>query len=495
MMQNLFPMFTKLAGRPSLVVGAGAIAASKVQSLVEAGASVTAVAPQAIREIKELAASGRIKWLQREFNADDLDGVFLVVAATSLHHINCTVYLEAQRRGILCNAVDDPPNCDFYFPAVVRRGALQIAISTGGESPALAQRLRSELEECLEESLGDWVRLVGVLRREILANHAPSEERKRLLHLLAHSNAPGPMRLLPREFTSWSGAQQTRSPGANPSMGTVHLVGAGPGDPELLTVKAHSLIQSADMVLHDDLVPRAIVSLAGPRACVVPVGKRCGAKRITQAEINALMIESARQGMEVVRLKCGDPAVYGRLAEELDALEAARVPFEIVPGITAGVAAAASVGAPLTDRRISSRVVIVSGHHAHENERQKNDWSGLAREDTTLVVYMPGTNPGAFREKLLEAGLPPETPAVIVSRATLPDQREWFTTINQLHKVPPQKSPTILLVGRSLERLHRQAENAPVAFDEAASKALLERIEFEAARTAFDRRHEGRMNQ
>lgn len=188
---SLFPLFLKLEGRPCLVVGAGAIAASKISSLIEAEANVTVVAPRASDELRRLAEDGKFRWLERSYEASDLDGVFLVIAATSDHAVNRAVFLDAQRFGILCNAVDDPPHCDFYFPAVVRRGDLQIAISTAGQSPALAQRLRREFEEIFDESAGDWVRFAGDLRREILATHPPSEERKQLLVELAYSERPG----------------------------------------------------------------------------------------------------------------------------------------------------------------------------------------------------------------------------------------------------------------------------------------------------------------
>lgn len=183
---NLFPAFIKLANRPCLVVGAGEIASSKIASLLDAGARVTVVALRATPQVQALAAEGRVHWIRREFRAADLDGIFLAIAATSASDVNRAVFLEAQRRNILCNAVDDPPNCDFYFPAVVRRGKLQIAISTSGESPSLAQRLRIELEKSLDSSMGDWVDEIGTRRREILASQPPSEERKRLLQSLAY---------------------------------------------------------------------------------------------------------------------------------------------------------------------------------------------------------------------------------------------------------------------------------------------------------------------
>ena len=249
--------------------------------------------------------------------------------------------------------------------------------------------------------------------------------------------------------------------------GTVHLVGAGPGDPELLTVKAHRLLAAADLILHDDLVPAAILALAGAHAEVINVGKRCGAKGITQDEIDALMIDYARRGMNVVRLKSGDPGIFGRLAEEIDALSAAGVPFDVVPGITAGLGAAASLGVSLTDRRKSARVVVVTGHHAHKGRRERPDWKNLAQGDATLVIYMPGHDFASLREEFLAAGLAEDIPAAIISHATTPQQQHAYTTIGDLDKLPLMDSPTILLVGRVLEDARlRAAENPLLALDD-----------------------------
>jgi uroporphyrin-III C-methyltransferase len=252
--------------------------------------------------------------------------------------------------------------------------------------------------------------------------------------------------------------------------GRVYLVGAGPGDPELLTVKADRLISRADVIFHDALVPAAILTLAGPQSEVVNVGKRCGTKGVTQAEIDARMIESAQQGLQVVRLHGGDPAIFGRLAEETDALEAAGIPFEVVPGITAATAAAARMGVSLTDRRKSSRVVIVSGHRASKNAPQeKMDWKELAREEATLVIYMPGNNFTGLRDELLAAGLRPETPSVIVSQATTPSEQYRCATLGEIDKLPRMESPAVLLIGRSLDRACRRMgrKQSARAFDEA----------------------------
>ena len=243
--------------------------------------------------------------------------------------------------------------------------------------------------------------------------------------------------------------------------GRVFLVGAGPGDPDLLTVKAHALIRSAQVILHDDLVSAPILALATPHAMVVNVGKRCGTKNITQSEINRLMIASARRGLSVIRLKSGDPGLFGRLAEERDALESARVPYEIVPGVTAALSAAASLGISLTDRRSSSRIVVISAHRAHENENEPpTDWRSLAASNSTLVIYMPGRNLAALRQELLDADLDANTPAAIVSAASTPEQREHCTTLGQLDSAPPMPAPTILLIGRTLERAAPSVTNS-----------------------------------
>ena len=250
----------------------------------------------------------------------------------------------------------------------------------------------------------------------------------------------------------------------NTVLGKVHLVGAGPGDPQLLTVKAHRLIERAAVILHDDLVPAAILAVAGLQAEVVNVGKRCGAKAIAQAQINARMIESARQGLEVVRLHGGDPTIFGRLAEEIDALEEAEIPFEIVPGVTAGIAAAAALGFSLTDRRRSSRVIIVSGHRASKGAPQeKTNWNEVAREDATLVIYMPGNNFSRLRGELLGAGLSGDTPAVLMSHIGMPEQQQRFATLADLDRLPPLQRPAVLIIGRTLDRVCRREELADMA--------------------------------
>jgi uroporphyrin-III C-methyltransferase len=260
--------------------------------------------------------------------------------------------------------------------------------------------------------------------------------------------------------------------------GKVYLVGAGPGDPELLTVKAHSLLRRADVILHDDLVSEAIVSLTGPHARVINVGKRCGAKSITQAEINRLMISFALSGMDVVRLKSGDPGIFGRLAEELDALSSANVTFEVVPGITTALAAAASLGVALTDRRSSSKLVIVSGHHANGIEPlEKTDWSALVADHTTLVVYMPGRDLSNFSRQLMEAGLAAEIPCAVISRVSTAEEVRIATSLGELSGVPTTETPSILLIGQAVGRAReRVLAETPVRDFEAQAQVLARRF-------------------
>jgi uroporphyrin-III C-methyltransferase/precorrin-2 dehydrogenase/sirohydrochlorin ferrochelatase len=431
---TLLPIFLKLDGRPGLLVGAGTVALDKIGSLFRTGIRLRVVAPRAHSEIQQLAAEGKLEWIERSFESSDLDGNFVVIAATDNPEVNATVYRGAVERGILCNSVDDIPNCDFFFGSVVSRGDLQIAISTAGESPAFAQRLGREIDEQLPADLGPWLANVGQLRRDVLATHPRGEERKLLLHELAHRQIC--------DSPTCSTRQLARIPIDRPK-GKVFLVGAGPGDPDLLTVKALRLIHSADVILHDDLVAPAILNLAPLHAVVVNVGKRCGAKSITQEEINALMIGHAHAQRSVVRLKSGDPLIFGRAAEEIAALTAAEIPFEVVPGITAAFAAAAAVGCSLTSRNAASNVIFSTGHHA-----QSHNHAPLPQlEDATRIVYMPGRDLSLLALEWLQEGLPPEFPCAIISRAGHPDQQIRCTTLAALGDAEPVPAPSLLIAG------------------------------------------------
>ena len=459
---SLLPVFLKLDNRPCLLVGAGNVALEKIGSLLKTGLRLRVIAPHARPEVQQMAADGKLEWIQRPFDLTDLDGNFLVIAATDSSAVNTAVYRGAVERNIPCNSVDDIPNCDFFFGSVVSRGALQIAISTAGESPAVAQRLRREIDEQLPQDLGPWLENLGQLRREVLATHPRGDARKALLHQLAQRQVCDAASCPSRQLA-------LASPAKVPSAGKVYLVGAGPGDPDLLTVKALRLIQSAQVILHDDLVPDTVLQLASQSAQVVNVGKRCGVKNITQQEINELMVSHARARRSVVRLKSGDPLLFGRAAEEMSALADAHIPYEIVPGISAAFAAAAAVGCSLTSRNTASSVTFSTGHHA-----QSHNQAPLPQlEDATRVIYMPGRDLSLLALQWLEEGLPPEFPCALVSRAAQPDQQIRYTTLGKLGAAAPTLAPSLLIAGwavtestiaRSLAIMHTD----PAAEDTAA---------------------------
>lgn len=440
---NLLPIFLRLDGRPVLLVGAGTVALEKIGSLLKTGVRLCVVAPEARPEVQELAAKGKLEWVPRQFEPADLDGNFIVIAATDVPEVNAAVYREAVLRNIPCNSVDDIPNCDFFFGSVVSRGDLQIAISTAGESPTVAQRLRREIDEQLPADLGPWLAKLGALRREVLSTHPRGEERRLLLHELAQRQICDSALCATRRLA------RTGREAARALAGHVYLTGAGPGDPELLTVKALRLIESADVVLHDDLVVPAMLDLASPHAVVVNVGKRCGVKNITQDEINALMVGHARAGRSVVRLKSGDPLLFGRAAEEIAALTDANVPYEIVPGVSAAFAAAAAIGRSLTDRDWASRVVLSAGHHAQSHNREALP----ALEAATRVVYMPGRDLALLAAEWLAEGLPPDLPCALVSRAMQPDQQILRTTLGALGSATPAAAPSLLLAGWAVREI------------------------------------------
>jgi len=430
----LLPIFLSLANRNVLLVGAGNVALDKIGSLLPTGLRLRVIAPEALSDIRTLALENKLEWIERPFAPSDLDGSFLVIAATDSPQVNAAVYQNCLARNIPCNSVDDIPNCDFFFGSIVNRGSLQIAISTSGESPAVAQRLRREIDAQLPDDLGPWLENLGELRRAIHATHPRTEARKLLLHQLAQRPLC--------ESATCPSRQLASAPFAE-NRGKVALVGAGPGDPDLLTVKALRQIQSADVILHDDLVPRTILQLAPPHAVVVNVGKRCGTKIITQEEINALMISHARAHRSVVRLKSGDPLIFGRAAEEMAALREAGIEFQIVPGITSAFAAAAAVGCSLTDRNSASNVTFSTGHHA-----QSHNHAPLPEiEDTTRVVYMPGRNLTLLAEEWLQQGLPPDFPCAVVSHAGQPGQQVAYTTLAELGSLPPIPAPSLLIAG------------------------------------------------
>jgi uroporphyrin-III C-methyltransferase / precorrin-2 dehydrogenase / sirohydrochlorin ferrochelatase len=479
---SLFPMFVKLQGRTVVVVGAGAVAEGKIPGLFAAGAEVRVIAPQATTQIIAWAREGKLAWLPRVFSATDLDGASLAIAATAAAGVNQSVFREAEARGIFCNAVDDIENCHFYYGAVVQRGDLQIAISTNGKSPALAQRIRKELEVSYGDAYGAWLDRLGAARDTLRAKAQGFAGMTRILHRLAtgemferflrvKSRRDHPERresLRETVTTNLYGRDDETAAAvlahgdlefAGRAAGSVFLVGAGPGDPELLTRRALRLLQTAQIVLHDSLVSREVLAEISPAAQVIDVGKRAGQKLLTQEEINALLVSYAQDHQVIVRLKGGDPGVFGRGGEEIDALRRAGVRFEIVPGITAATAAAAAAGISLTDRRVASQVLLTT--FSRGTDGSVMDW-GAVTSATTLVLYMPGSDYAEVSARLLDGGLPSDLPCAVVSSASRGDQQmvRW-SSISALANEPKLPVPALLIVGRvASQQLDEISENA-----------------------------------
>lgn len=438
---SLFPIFVKLAGRVVIVVGGGTIAASKIPGLLQAEARVRVIAPQINSHISAWVDGAEIEWVTKKFAPEDLRGASLVIAATSIASVNAAVFQAAETAGILCNAVDDISNCHFYYGSIVQRGDLQIAISTNGKSPALAQRLRKELEQQYPAEYSPWLDSLGEAREKLRATSGPKEnfeQNRAILHRLASQE------MFSRFVRSQARNSSAEKSGRN-TPGTVYLVGAGPGDPELLTVKAMRLLAVADIVLHDSLVSAEILALISPRAEIIDVGKRAGRKLLTQDEINSLLVSYAQNRTTVVRLKGGDPSMFGRAGEELEALRRADIPYEVVPGISAALGAAGAAGISLTDRRVASQVLFSTFSRRPEHRELK--WSALSA-DTTLVLYMPGSDYAEVADRLQSSGLPADLPCVIVSRATQAQQQVRWSTVGSLTAEENLPAPALFIVGR-----------------------------------------------
>lgn len=433
---SLFPMFTKIDGKHCLVVGAGSIALQKIQALLQCGAIVHVVAPRTNVPVQQLAESGEISLALRTYKDGDLLDKFLVILATDDSDLHRRIRHSCHECNILVNAVDEPEFCDFYFGSTIHRGALQIAISTSGQSPSSAKVIRESIEKLLAEEAGDVLDKIGAIRRSILSLDFPKDLKHEMLRELAGN-------ILAREPKQETCLKKEANPG------TVYLVGAGPGDPSLLTERALLLLDSADVVLHDGLIPDAILQRAGKQTILIPVSKRCGDKAITQEQIHTLMIALARQNFSIVRLKSGDPLVFGRAGEEIDALRRADIPFAITPGITSAAAAATAAQVSLSDRRYASQIVFATGHHA-------NDAYAAPAYDrkSTVAFYMAGKRLKEIAQSCMESGYPSEMPCIVVENAAREQQCVVYSTLAQLGQLMPLRGPSILLIGWGMAQKH-----------------------------------------
>jgi len=454
---NYFPIFLDLTALKVLVVGGGEVALRKVVLLERSGASITLVAPEVLPELRERAAAGKINLGVREFAPDDLTGARLVIVATSRRAVNRWIASLGEARGIPVNVVDDREASRFIVPAIIDRDPVLVAISTAGTSPVLARRLRERLEAVIPKKIGELAVWLRALRHTARRRLRDTEERRRFFETIV--DGPAARRFIDGDARgAQSIAQQllARTSAAPRVPGEVTLVGAGPGDPELLTLKALRALQDADVILHDRLVPEGLLDMARRDAARICVGKAAGSIGSTQEEINALLIEHALQGKRVVRLKGGDPFIFGRGGEELEALSKARISFSVIPGVTAAAGCAAYAGIPLTHRDYAHSVTFVTAAHTDKDGREP-DWQALAKPGITAVFYMGLARVEHIAAQLVAHGAAATLPAAIIAQGTLQDQRVitgTLATIADVTVASNVQSPALLVVGEvvSLQR-------------------------------------------
>jgi uroporphyrin-III C-methyltransferase / precorrin-2 dehydrogenase / sirohydrochlorin ferrochelatase len=438
-----FPVSLDLEDRPCVVLGGGGLAAEKAQGLLQAGARVTVVAAEPEAELRRAAAAGRLALVERDYRPGDLAGAWLAIDASGSDEINAACRREAERDRVLLNAVDRPQLCDWIAPAIVRRGPLQVAVSTSGESPFLAATLRRRLERDLGAEWEPFVRLVGEVRRRLRRDRVPPPEQEAVYVALLRSDV---RRLLREGDAGGAAVLAERIVLEGPGPGRVWLVGAGPGAADLLTLAAREALATADLVLHDALVDPEVLALAGARARLVDVGKRAGGRRVPQERINAMLLEAAARGEDVVRLKGGDPFVFGRGGEELAALAEAGVEVRLVPGVSSATAAATLAGIPLTLRGVASSVAFAT---ARGRGGAPADLARLAEAADTLVVLMALEGLAATAAALVEV-LGAGRPAAVVAAAGTRRQRVVradLGTIAAASAAAALEAPATLIVG------------------------------------------------
>ena len=449
------PVFLALEGKRAVLAGGSPGAAWKAELLSASGASVEVYASDSCEELVQLAGSpprGVIRIARRAWTADDLKGAAVAVGAFDDEEGAAAFASAARAAGVPVNVIDKPAFCDFAFGAIVNRSPLVIGISTDGAAPVFAQAIRAKIEALLPSGFAGWAATAARWRRAVKSSGLSFSGRRKFWQIFtAHAVANPQSEPAERDFERF--VAEVRGLGAAVENGSVTLVGAGPGDPELLTLRAVRALQSADVILFDDLVSGEILDFARREARKMLVGKTGFGPSCKQEDINELMVGLARQGKRVVRLKGGDPLIFGRAAEEVEACQAANIAVEIVPGITAAQGAAAKLGLPLTDRIHARRLQYVTGHAKKGTLPDDIDWRSLADPTATTAIYMPTRTLAALVKKAMAEGLDPGTPALAISRATRPDQMVVTAPIGELPDRLGQMSlpgPLLVMIGKAI---------------------------------------------
>lgn len=444
---DIFPISLKLQQQPCLIVGGGHIAYRKAVLLHKAGAVIHVIAPDIDANLLQLVEESQGQYIQALYPAQiQLNDYRLVIAATDDYAVNTQVFEDCEALKILVNSVDDPPHCRFMVPAIVDRSPLVISVASNGTSPVLSRQIRTQLETSIPHGMGKLAEFSGKWRAAVKAKISNPDERRvfwedlyasSLKERVFHDNLVEADRLIEQALAEWKTPK-----------GEVYLVGAGPGDPELLTLKALRLMQQADVVIYDRLVSPAIMELCRRDATKIYVGKARSNHAVPQEGINALLVEYASKGQRVCRLKGGDPFIFGRGGEEIQELFAAGVPFQVVPGITAASGCSAYAGIPLTHRDYAQSVRFLTGHLKEGSPELP--WDELVYQNQTLVLYMGLVGLEKICEKLIEHGQRPDMPVALISKGTTPEQKVLVGTLADIaSKVEENhiQAPTLTIIG------------------------------------------------
>lgn len=445
---NLLPIFISLRDRHCVVIGGGEVALRKISMLCKAHARVRVIAPELCPPLAALAEQNGVDWERAGFAPEHLSGATLAIAATDDESVNRSVSEAAKARNILVNVVDQPALCTFVFPAIIDRSPIVIAVSSGGSAPVLSRLLRARLETMIPAAYGRLARLAGTFREQVKQRLGTMQQRR----IFWENVLEGPIAeqmLAGREDAAQRALQQALDDTAVAgNHGEVYLVGAGPGDPDLLTFRALRLMQKADVVVYDALVSEGVMNLVRREAERIYAGKRRSNHTLPQEDINLLLVRLAKEGKRVLRLKGGDPFIFGRGGEEIETLAEHGIPFQVVPGISAANGIASYAGIPLTHRDYAQSVLFATGHL--RNDSVSLDWDALTRPQQTVVIYMGLAHLEIICRELMAHGLAQDHPVAVVQQGTTRNQRVMVGTLADIAtKVESAgfKAPTLTIVG------------------------------------------------
>ncbi len=453
---DYLPVFLDVKGRDCLVVGGGSTALRKTELLLRAGAKVTVLSVSFHPRLTELAKQEALTLRRKSFEPGDLEQRRLVIAATDDPALNARIAELGENKHLLVNTVDQPESCNFIMPAIVDRSPLTVAISSGGRAPILTRLLKARLEVMIPANFGQLAKLAGNYRDRVKKMLSRQEQRRRFWEQVL-SGPPGQLMLAgqrKKAEEALESALQTAARATGTSPGFVALVGAGPGDPDLLTFRALRLMQEADVVVYDRLVSQAVLELVRRDAEKIYAGKARAAHTLAQEEINHLLVRLAKAGKRVVRLKGGDPFIFGRGGEEIETLAEEGIPFLVVPGITAASGCASYAGIPLTHRDHAQSCLFVTGHR--RGDRPNLEWEKMIVPNQTLVIYMGLLGLADVCQSLIRHGMPAETPAAMIQAGTTPEQKVVIATVATLADSAKKENvspPTLVIIGEVV-RLH-----------------------------------------